>query len=182
MTYGAWPREVYLSRSATQDNGADVLAALYDRYAKRLYAYACVLVKSRNDAEDVVQECFVRIASRIGRLNAVDDLESYLLKIVRNEAFRFRSRWLRWRTHNEAAGTIRLARAGLKDRADKDEAERIERAMALLNPDQREVVYLKVWEQLTFAQIGRVLSVSQNTAASRYRYGAEKLRELLGNG
>jgi DNA-directed RNA polymerase specialized sigma24 family protein len=71
---------------------------------KQLYAYACVLVKSRNDAEDLVQECFARIASCIGDLNAVNDLEPHLLKIVRNEAFRFRSRWLRWHTHNEAAG------------------------------------------------------------------------------
>lgn len=129
-----------------------------------------------------MQECFARIVSRTGRLSAVDDLESYLLKIVRNEAFRFRSRWLRWRTQNEAAGAVRLARSGVEDRADAEEAERIEYAMTKLNPDQREVVYLKIWEHLTFAQIGGIVGVSQNTAASRYRYGIEKLRELLDDG
>jgi RNA polymerase sigma-70 factor (ECF subfamily) len=164
-----------------EDNGPDVLAALYDEYAKRLYAYACVLAKSRNDAEDIVQECFARLASRIKELKAVNDPESYLLKVVRNEAFRFRSRWLRWRSHNEAAGTVRLVQHSGDDATDREEAQRIERAMATLNSDQREVVYLKIWEHRTFAQIGDILGVSQNTAASRYRYGVEKLRELLGD-
>jgi RNA polymerase sigma-70 factor (ECF subfamily) len=129
-----------------------------------------------------VQECFARIASRIEDLNAVNDLEPYLFKIVRNEAFRFRSKWSRWRAHNEAAGTVRLSHCSGEDVADAEEAERIEQAMAALNPDQREVVFLKIWEHLTFVQIGEVLGISQNTAASRYRYGIEKLRELLGNG
>ena len=58
---------------------------------------------------------------------------------------------------------------------------RIQQAVRELKPEQREVVFLKIWEELTFAEIGRVLDISSNTAASRYRYGVEQLRRRLGN-
>ena len=51
--------------------------------------------------------------------------------------------------------------------------------MKELPPDQRAVVHLKLWERLTFEQIAETLEISPNTAASRYRYAIDKLRERL---
>jgi RNA polymerase sigma-70 factor (ECF subfamily) len=48
-----------------------------------------------------------------------------------------------------------------------------------LPAEQREVVHLKLWEGLTFDQIAQLLDIPANTAASRYRYGLDKLRECL---
>jgi RNA polymerase sigma-70 factor (ECF subfamily) len=48
-----------------------------------------------------------------------------------------------------------------------------------LPPKQREVIAMKIDGELTFAEIGAVLGVSANTAASRYRYALEKLRRSL---
>ena len=48
-----------------------------------------------------------------------------------------------------------------------------------LPPEQKAVVVLKVWEEMTFAEIAAVLDISANTAASRYRYGLDKLRADL---
>lgn len=45
--------------------------------------------------------------------------------------------------------------------------------------EQREVIALKVWEEMTFAQIAAIVKASPNTVASRYRYGIEKLRGWL---
>ena len=52
-------------------------------------------------------------------------------------------------------------------------------ALGALPPDQRAVVHLKLWEGLTFEQIAELLGIPLNTAASRYRYGIDKLRERL---
>ena len=49
-----------------------------------------------------------------------------------------------------------------------------------LPAEQKEVVFLKVFDGMTFKEIGSVCGVSSNTAASRYRYGIEKLREAAG--
>ena len=52
-------------------------------------------------------------------------------------------------------------------------------ALAGLPPDQRAVVHLKLWEGLTFGEIAAIQDISPNTAASRYRYALDKLRERL---
>jgi RNA polymerase sigma-70 factor, ECF subfamily len=52
-------------------------------------------------------------------------------------------------------------------------------ALGELPPEQRAVVHLKLWEGLTFEQIADALGIPLNTAASRYRYGLDKLRERL---
>ena len=61
----------------------------------------------------------------------------------------------------------------------RGDAQAIERAMAWLPAAQREVVYLKVWQDMTFAEIAELLGLSPNTAASMYRYGLAKLKRRL---
>ena len=61
------------------------------------------------------------------------------------------------------------------------EAVAIRDALGSLPPEQREVVILKVWHGLTFAEIGAALDIPDNTAASRYRYALQKLRRELGD-
>ena len=63
--------------------------------------------------------------------------------------------------------------------ANDDERQAIEAALRALPAEQREVVHLKVYEAMTFQQIADLLGLSLNTAASRYRYATEKLRQSL---
>ena len=62
-----------------------------------------------------------------------------------------------------------------------DLAEQLQAVLALLPQQQREVIVMKIYKQKTFLEISRHLGLSQNTVASRYRYGMEKLRTLLGD-
>jgi RNA polymerase sigma-70 factor (ECF subfamily) len=55
----------------------------------------------------------------------------------------------------------------------------IEDALQRIPPEQREVLVLKIWGELTFEQIGTELALSPNTAASRYRYALAALRQEL---
>ncbi|MFM7923664.1 MAG: RNA polymerase sigma factor, partial [Planctomycetaceae bacterium] len=61
----------------------------------------------------------------------------------------------------------------------QESAEQIRRILDSLPSEQSEVVILKHWEDLTFAEIAEVLGISQNTVASRYRYAMEKLKRAL---
>ena len=54
----------------------------------------------------------------------------------------------------------------------------LQSALASLPDEQREVVVLKIWGQLTFEEAAAVIGVSPNTAASRYRYALEKLKDI----
>lgn len=62
---------------------------------------------------------------------------------------------------------------------DDEEAAMLRDAVANLSPKLREVVVMKTWGGLTFSQISETLAISQNTAASRYRYALEQLAHEL---
>jgi RNA polymerase sigma-70 factor (ECF subfamily) len=61
----------------------------------------------------------------------------------------------------------------------REEQATIEQALRRLPPDQREVIHMKIYEQLTFQQIADQLGGSINTVSGRYRYGMDKLRQWL---
>ena len=60
-----------------------------------------------------------------------------------------------------------------------DEQRALVAALDLLPAEQREVLTLKIWNELTFAEIASALGISQNTAASRYRYALAALKKNL---
>ena len=62
---------------------------------------------------------------------------------------------------------------------DDDESRALQVAVASLPEIYREVITLKIWGELTFAQIGETLGIPLNTAASRYRYALESLRSRV---
>ena len=62
---------------------------------------------------------------------------------------------------------------------DSDSRQFIRQALQKLPSSQAEVVVLKIWEGMTFAEIAEVLGESPNTAASRYRYALQKLSQYL---
>ena len=60
-----------------------------------------------------------------------------------------------------------------------EETQALETALQKLPPEQREVVVMKIWGGLKFEEIANELNISQNTAASRYRYALEGLRKYI---
>jgi RNA polymerase sigma-70 factor, ECF subfamily len=152
-------------------------AALYDRFGVRLYRTAVGIVRSSQDAEDAVQEVFLAVLKSRQRLRDVRDLTAYLFAALHRAAGRIAARRARGPILSETAGAVAVS----ADPLDQTNwcGERLQRALLALPAEQREVVLLKIDGELTFAQIGQVLGVSMNTAASRYRYALEKLRTNL---
>jgi RNA polymerase sigma-70 factor, ECF subfamily len=157
------------------------LEELYDRHGERLYRYLLFKLGSAEDAEDVLQECFCRFARYGLRWRLVRDRRAFVFRVARNEIRRFLRRKLGRREGERMImeGAARGFAAVLAAPEEPSMALLLRRA-GELPAKQREAVYLKVFDGLTFKEIGAVCGVSVNTAASRYRYGIEKLREDLG--
>jgi len=156
----------------------EAFAALYDRYAERLYRAALTLLGEPADAEDAVQETFMAMVRSRKRLARVHNLTAYLFAALRHAAARCAERRRRRpiAAHDAVQGA--LAACDSPARADP-RCERLQRALSALPAEQRDVLALKVDGGLTFAEIGQALAVSANTAASRYRYALGKLRAAL---
>ena len=159
--------------------GSDSIETLYDAHAGALFAYALNLTRSEADARDLLQDQFHRLA-RQQMPATVRDARGWLLRSIHHLAIdRIRRRATRERVADQwSKEPLEL----FSTHTDPDEAAfRLGLAEALgdLPEDQRSVVHLKLWEGLTFEAIARLLDIPPNTAASRYRYGIDKLRARL---
>ena len=151
------------------------IATLYEEYGPRLYRYAVLLLADRAAAEDALQDAFLQLGRALDRGDC-DVTFGYLASTVRNTCY---SALRRRRRRNEVTEPI-LERASSE--ATEEERMMIDQALKTLPAEQREVVYLKVFEGLTFQEIADRCDVSINTAGSRYRYAMQSLRRVLGTG
>ncbi len=161
------------------DTGDAVLEELYDTYSKPLFRYALALICSRDDAEDAVQVVLIRVARQWKRLTGIENVKAYLFSAVRNAAFNIlRSKRRRETLHDSVCAAfdvnpqLERGEGGIETRA-------LCEALDELPVDQREVLVLKIFDEMTFKEIADTVGASINTVASRHRYGIEKLCEAL---
>jgi len=157
--------------------GVDALGALFDLTSHRLVRFALALTRNQHDAEDAVQTSLVRVASQPQLLSPATSPWAYLLRMVRNEALLIARRKKRWTMAANLTDLITVCRV---DEIEREETYRaVWSALRTLPPEQAEVVVLKIWEEMTFAQIAAILEESHNTVASRYQYAMTKLTKRL---
>ena len=153
------------------------LGSLFDLAAMRLVRLAMGVTANQMDAEDAVQGAFSRIAGKPKLLERAEAPWPYLIRAVRNEALRIIQKR---RTSSLGDMETRCGEDTAELQIQKEEtADFVQRILKTLPQAQYEVVILKHWEELTFAEIAEVLGKSQNTVASRYRYAMEKLQRSL---
>jgi len=152
------------------------LTKLYDLAGGRLLRYAETLTRNRADAEDVLQSSLVKVARRPKQLALADRPWAYLLRVVRNESLKLIGRR---RRSTSLASLLKEWRPAECPVEQNESREQVQHAVAQLPQEQAEVVVLKIWEQLTFAEIAELTGESPNTTASRYRYALEKLSRHL---
>ncbi len=147
----------------------------------RSLRYARFLTEHDADAEDVVQQSLTRLAASPALFRVVQHPWAYFLKIVRNEAIRFRMKHQRPSSISVNLLTELQFRSAIAiDPLEVAERQQmIQAALTELPVDQAEVVILKFWEGMTFQEIASVMGESPNTVASRYRYAIAKLARLL---
>jgi RNA polymerase sigma-70 factor, ECF subfamily len=156
------------------------LARVYADLKDDLLSASYHLLGDRAAAEDVLQDVFLSLAGSAKKIRLTGRLKGYLLVSCLNRA---RDLLRRRRIEPTAVETLDEKGAstdGPADIAEKlDEAARVAGALAGIPEEQREVVVLKVYGQLTFREIGEALEVSINTVQSRYRYALAALRKRL---
>ncbi|MEW6366178.1 MAG: RNA polymerase sigma factor [Acidobacteriota bacterium] len=159
------------------DGDPEALETLYDVSARTLYGLALWRTGSKEDAADVVQGVFLRLAERRNRLINVEDPRAWLLAVTHRAAVDFCRRRSVRRT--ESLDVCAYLTAPAEDPDREMDARRASRLLEELSAEQRSVIYLHHYAGNTFEEVGKALGIPQFTAASRYRQGVKKLRELL---
>ena len=145
----------------------------FNRHQAALLLLARQYLATREEAQDALQEGFVKFWQSRAQAR---DMASYLFTCVRSAALDLRRSRVARQARERAATPPALFAAPVEL---DDRRQVLEAALAALPEEQREVVVLKVWSELTFAQIAQTLHIPANTAASRYRYAIARLQTLL---
>ena len=146
------------------------------QHAPALLLFARQQTRCESDAQDLVQDAVIECWRRQPQ-GGIPQL-GLVFATIRHRAIDLARSNTR-RTHRELAANLDLAQCWFdSDVEDRERTRLIEDAMRQISELYREVITLKVWGGLTFAEIASVLDIPQNTAASRYRYGLAELRKL----
>jgi RNA polymerase sigma-70 factor (ECF subfamily) len=181
----------------TRAGDPDAFGALVSRYYDACWRFAYHMLGERADAEDVVQESFLRAYLAIGRYDERDQFRGWLFRILTNQcrnALTSRGRRTRRFIQDDAAldtaaappdvlspdsaavfgGSPFGVALGVEDVA-------LSRALAQLDPSQREALLLKYAEGLEYTEMSAMTGVGESALKMRVKRGVERLRGLLGS-
>lgn len=163
---------------------AEAREELARRYREPAYLLGLQLTGNREDALDVAQDALMRFFATLDRFQEERPVRPYLLRIVRNRAMDlFRRRRIR-RAESLDAGELprQIAddRPGPEEATRRDELRRrVWRAVSELVPAKREILVLRDYHDLAYAEIAKVLGIPIGTVMSRLHAARKALREIL---
>jgi RNA polymerase sigma-70 factor (ECF subfamily) len=160
----------------------DALNRFFEHFFDRAYAYVTTLLGDPTQAEDVTQEAFIRIHRGIDRLDDQRDPTPWVFAVVTNTV---RDHW-RSAAHRQSRRRVELDEARAVAAADeatdperallgREDRTAVEEALAALTPADREIILLREYEGLRFAQVAEALDVREDAARQRH---ARALRRL----
>ena len=152
------------------------LAQLMQSERDNLFRYACYRLGSAAEAEDTLQDLYLRLSKHPSRIADIDELQDYVFRSLSNSCIS------RLRSRRKFTSIDTLDTLSSDDLAPKDfeqEFRLIERLMTLLPDEQSEVIRLRIYGERKFSEIATICDIPLTTAKSRFRYGIDKLREAL---
>ncbi len=150
-------------------------------HSRKLVLYARSRCENMEDAEDLLQEAVIRLWRYQAERGYVPPDLPLAFATMRHILLDHGRKIGRRQKNNQKVIQFTALDDVWNDRAleDDEDAANLRSAVTKLNDKLREVVNLKIWGELTFAEIGEALEISPNTAASRYRYGLAALSEAM---
>ena len=156
----------------------------------KLLLFARQQTRSYEDAQDVFQDAVVKLVEKIRAGEFVGGPEAwqpYLYTTIRRLSIDLSRRDDRRKRREDSVGADtgeahqEAFHPWFESESSEDETrDQVEEKLKQLPAKFAEVIVMKIWGERTFSEIGEILGISQNTAASRYRYGLEALKKSLG--
>ena len=166
--------------------GTGIESAVGIEHVDGLYGYAMVLTRNRTEAEDLVQETYVRALDAAGRLRENSNIKGWLFTILRNLWFN-ELRKRRSAPHiveidgeeSAADGLVGNAKNSYEIFVSGEDTQRVRSAISKLPLEFKEIILLREFEELSYQEIADVLECPVGTVMSRLGRARAKLRSVL---
>lgn len=155
----------------------EALGMVVERYYDDIYRFCLYMIHDENDAYDLTQEVFLKFI-KYGSSYQHNNLKGYLLTIARNICFNY------FRNKKEAFPVFEMDNVEEISMIQKEYNE-VEMSMwfveilGRLSDEIREVIILRIYEELKFREIAKIMGSSISTAKSRFRLGVKHLKIMM---
>ena len=152
----------------------EAIEIFLNEFKTPLYNYIYRIVYNRHDAEDILQDTFLKIFKNIKRIDFLQNYKSFIYKVARNSAFDFLEKRKKvYELHEKTADTedILYERMEAKDR--------IEKALQGIDEEEREIISLKYIQNLKISEISEILKIPENTIKVRIFRTIRKMRKYM---
>lgn len=165
--------------SQVLDGDVEAYGALVARYRERYARFAVHMLGERDDAEEALQDAFVRAYRSLGQCADPGRFDAWLFRILANRCRTAGARRAR-RARTFIRDEVALGEASAEHPAERHEwREEIQRALARLEPEQREAFLLKHVEDMEYTEMSRFTGVGVSALKMRVLRAREQLRTLL---
>jgi RNA polymerase sigma-70 factor (ECF subfamily) len=174
------PDEELVAQARNGELGA--MEELVARHQESVYRVALGILRDEDDASDVAQETFLKAFRALKGFRQEASFRTWLLTIAANESRGvLRKSGRRKELALESAGPVLSTEDPADDALEKAEAgDRVRELLSELPEKQRQAVTLRIYEDLSFREIGAIIGSSEGAARVNYHHGIRRLREMLG--
>ncbi len=167
--------------SSLRSGNRQALNYIFEKYVRLLYAYGAKITGDQGAVEDCIQDLFVELWQRREALGATDSIKFYLLKCLRRKIARRISMDQRKLASREGSLTIEFSIEVemIQQQVSLEQQEQLTRAIAKLSERQREAVYLKFYEKMSYEQLSEVLEISLQSAYKLIGKAVDALRKSV---
>lgn len=161
-----------------QQGDVSALEELYQQYHPELYLYALKLTNSQDLAKDAIQDTFVAIWKYRSNLAKANSMRFYLLQALRNQCLKILKKRRRFLSLGQQSPEMVIHPEELKLKDTSQETkQKITQALYSLSNRQREIIYLKYYENLDYQEIAKLLSINYQSVVNHVHRAIVRLRD-----
>ncbi|HEX9664759.1 MAG TPA: RNA polymerase sigma factor [Patescibacteria group bacterium] len=173
-------RDKYLVYKYQKTNSPEVFGAIYDQYIDKIYRFIYFKVRTRQEAEDLTSEVFLKLWQKITNKAEVDNLNAYIYAIARNSVIDY----YRQKSTDKEVALEELAELGgdaetIGKITQASDVSQLMKAINSLKDEYREVILLRYIEELAIKEIALILNKSQGATRVLLHRALKTLREVI---
>lgn len=170
-----------------QEGNKEALNEAYHRYSAEMLTFAYTFLRDRDDAADIVQDCFALLLNKPGLWRSISDLRWYLMKMVQNQCLgQIRKRTSHtvkeevFQYYNRSAAADITMPEALAAFQQQEEEERMEYLLGFLTQQRKTALQLVYQDDLTYQQAAVKMGISKQSVKTHLRYAKQILKSKLG--
>lgn len=158
----------------------DAFGQIYKIYFRKIYRYCRINLNNEAQAEDVAQETFLKAWRSLSSFSTYDgsSIQAFLFRIARNALIDLSRKKQEYPL--EEALDIESGDDIERELDKKEEIEKVQQALKKLEERERQIVILRFFEEMTGAEIARVMEINEGAVRVRLHRILKKLKEVIG--